>query len=159
MVAQHALAIYYFCGALAFLGKLCGVRAVSVAYWIHDLLLGHIIFVALFVLAALQIPSHIQTWLLYHNALSAGVVIEDILSHARKSREEARSAATDQTAELRKIVQQQDVLLKQLLRDRGLDKASVLSSDVSLESAVEEKSGLLAAAPSLSVGLDRMRCF
>ena len=33
--------------------------------------------------------GYFQTWLLYHNALSAGVAIEDILKHARKSKEMA----------------------------------------------------------------------
>ena len=33
--------------------------------------------------------GYFQTWLLYHNALSAGVAIEDILKHARKTKEMA----------------------------------------------------------------------
>ena len=42
-------------------------------------------FLPLFVMAALQIPDKIQTWLLYHNALNEGVLIDTILKQARKS--------------------------------------------------------------------------
>ena len=39
--------------------------------------------------------GYLQTWLLYHNALSSGVAIEDILKHARKTKENAGDEVSD----------------------------------------------------------------
>jgi hypothetical protein len=50
---------------------------------------------------ARQFPNHIQTWLLYHNALSTGVVIEDILKYARTSKEAAETVAGESTSSFR----------------------------------------------------------
>ena len=68
------------------------VQPVAYAYKMHDYVVGHFIFLLIGVLTTLQM-GYLQTWLLYHNALSAGVVIEDILKHARKSKE--RASTTD----------------------------------------------------------------
>ena len=74
-------------------------------------------------LAILQIPHHIQTWLLYHNALSSDVVVSNILRYARKSQESGRNAPPnedliEQISELRKVVQKQEDLIESL--GRGL---------------------------------------
>jgi callose synthase len=72
------------------------------------------------VLAILQIPHHIQTWLLYHNALSTDVVVSNILRYARKSQESGGAATApnedliEQIAELRKIVQKQEQTIELL---------------------------------------------
>lgn len=114
---RYALAAYYGIGGLCQIGLLMGVKAVKYFYFVHDLVCGHIIFIPLFILAALQIPNHIQTWLLYHNALSSGVVVSDILRYARKTQEASGAASAEsqdmaeQIQELRKIVQRQEQLL------------------------------------------------
>lgn len=112
---RYALAGYYYAGALCLIGLLCGVKFVKTMYMVHDLVCGHLLFIPLFILAALQLPGHIQTWLLYHNALSADVVVSDILRYARKTQEsgggEADEDVMEQVAELRKIVLKQEQLL------------------------------------------------
>lgn len=112
---RYALAGYYMVGAFCLVGLLHGVKAVKTFYMVHDIICGHIIFIPLFVLAALQLPNHIQTWLLYHNALSADVVVSDILRYARKSQEssgvEVDEDLAEQVADLKKIVQRQEQLL------------------------------------------------
>lgn len=122
---RYALAAYYGIGGLCQLGLLAGVKVVKYFYFVHDLVCGHIIFIPLFLLAALQIPNYIQTWLLYHNALSTGVVVSDILRYARKTQEASSARGdsgvasqdmVDQIQELRKIVQKQE----QLLQSAGL---------------------------------------
>lgn len=113
---RYALAAYYGVGAICILGLCAGMKFVKYFYMIHDIVCGHIIFIPLFLLAALQIPSHIQTWLLYHNALSSNVVVSDILRYARRTQEsssgtEGHDDLLDQVAELRKIVQKQEAML------------------------------------------------
>jgi callose synthase len=113
---RYSLASYYAIGAVCQLGLLHGVKFVKHFYFLHDLVCGHILFVPLFILSALQLPRYIQTWLLYHNALSTDVVVSDILRYARKSMDNAGMADPDpdlveQIAELKKLVQmQQDAL-------------------------------------------------
>ncbi|KAL3922878.1 MAG: hypothetical protein SGILL_001970 [Bacillariaceae sp.] len=114
---RYALAGYYGMGAVCIVGLLYGFRFVKVFYCIHDIVCAHIIFIPLFVLAALQLPGQIQTWLLYHNALSTNVVVSDILRYARKTKEsggsggEANEDLMDQVNELKKIVHRQEKML------------------------------------------------
>lgn len=116
---RFSLAAYYAIGAMSQLGLLFGVKIVKNFYFVHDLVCGHIIFIPLFVLAILQIPHHIQTWLLYHNALSTDVVVSNILRYARKSQESGGNTAPnedliEQISELRKIVQKQEEMIESL---------------------------------------------
>jgi callose synthase len=117
---RYALAGYYGMGAVCMVGLLYGFRFVKVFYCIHDIVCAHIIFIPLFVLAALQLPGQIQTWLLYHNALSSNVVVSDILRYARKTKEsggsggEANEDLMDQVNELRKIVHRQEKMLESM---------------------------------------------
>jgi hypothetical protein len=55
--------------------------------------------------------GYFQTWLLYHNALSSGVEIDDILKHARRSK--------DVVGELRAQVAEQQELIRSLISSRG----------------------------------------
>lgn len=116
---RYGLAAYYGIGAMCLLGLLSGSKLVKNFYFMHDLVCGHIIFGPLFILAILQIPHHIQTWLLYHNALSSDVVVSNILRYARKSQESGGTAApnedlAEQISELRKIVQKQEQMIENL---------------------------------------------
>lgn len=101
------------------LGLLFGSKFVKNFYFVHDIVCGHIIFIPLFILAILQIPHHIQTWLLYHNALSSDVVVSNILRYARKSQESGGTAPpnedlVEQISELRKLVQKQEQMIESL---------------------------------------------
>jgi len=116
---RYGLAAYYGIGAMCQLGVLFGSKFVKKFYFIHDIVCGHIIFVPLFILAILQIPHHIQTWLLYNNALSSDVVVSNILRYARKSQESGGATApnedlVEQISELRKIVQKQEQMIGSL---------------------------------------------
>lgn len=122
---RYGLSAYYGIGALCQMGLLFGSKFVKNFYFVHDLVCGHIIFLPLFIFAMLQIPHHIQTWLLYHNALSSDVVVSNILRYARKSQESAGGQSApnedlvEQIAELRKLVQKQEQMI-----------ASIASGDV-----------------------------
>ena len=134
---RYALAAYYGIGALSLLGLLAGYKFVKFFYFIHDVVCGHLIFIALFLLGALQLPRLIQTWLLYHNALSADVVVSDILRYARKTQEsgvgggEANEDLKEEVEELKKIVQKQELILQ----NAGL-LGTYQSGSSSLEDAV-----------------------
>lgn len=111
---RFSLSAYYGIGALCQIGLLYGLKVVKGFYYLHDLLVGHIIFIPLFLLAAIQF-HHIQTWLLYHNALSSDVVISDILRYAQKSQKSGSSDdgedVAEQIAELKKLVLKQQEML------------------------------------------------
>ncbi|KAI9908230.1 hypothetical protein PsorP6_003545 [Peronosclerospora sorghi] len=63
--------------ALVLLGK--NSRLVRNLYFVHDAALGLVSLSFIVLLAALYVPGKIQTWILYNNVLSRGVVIENIL--------------------------------------------------------------------------------
>ena len=99
---RFGLAAYYGTGALCQIGLLFGIKFVKNFYFIHDIVCGHVIFIPLFILAILRIPHHIQSWLLYHNALSSDVVVSNILRYARKSQESSGSTVPDDDSQLMK---------------------------------------------------------
>ena len=140
---RYALAGYYGIGGICTIGLLFGFKFVKGFFCIHDIVCAHIIFVPLFVMAALQLPGLIQTWLLYHNALSTNVVVSDILKYARKSKDsggaggEVNEDLLDQVSELKKVVQRQG----QMLETMGLSPQTV---DVS-SSPSNETSGMVTA--------------
>lgn len=77
--------------------------------------------------------GYFQTWLLYHNALSAGVEIEDILKFARKSKERVGDEP-EVVAELRAQVAEQQRLIRQILErdgDASIGSGSLSSASVS----------------------------
>jgi len=128
---RYALSAYYGIGALCLLGLTAGfAKIVKPFYCVHDIIVGHIIFIPLFIMAALQVPHYIQTWLLYHNALSNDVVVSDILRYARKNQEAMSGSENDedlieQVNELRRMVMKQEQMLKAV----GAGNTSVASVD------------------------------
>jgi len=113
---RYTLAAYYGIGALCQLGLLVGFKPVKHFYLVHDIICAQIIFFFLFVMGALKLPNSIQTWLLYHNALSSDVVVGDILRYARRNQEaeggsDQNDELVDQVSELRKLVQKQEEML------------------------------------------------
>lgn len=147
---RYALAFYYEFGAVCLLGLLWGFKFVKFFYFIHDVVCAHIIFIPLILLAALQLPSAIQTWLLYHNALSTNVVVSDILRYARKTKDSGGGEANnedlvEQVAELRKLVQKQE----QLISTAGLS-AGAMSGAMSGEEQALTPQQAPAPAPGRS---------
>jgi len=67
--------------------------------------------------------GYLQTWLLYHNALSAGVAIEDVLKFARSSKEKSRSDS-DVIQDLKMQLQEQERLLRTVLGGSGSGSGS-----------------------------------
>jgi len=144
---RYALTGYYWVGAICQCGLLLGISGVRPFYMVHDYVCGHILFVPLFILSGLQLPHHIQTWLLYHNALSADVVVSDILRYARKTQETAGSVdqnddLVEQVAELRRLVQKQE----ELLQIAGLSK-SVSSFDMQSTGRSESLPPIISPTP------------
>jgi len=123
------------------IGLLYGFKFVKPFYYIHDIVCAHIIFVPIFVLAALQLPGMIQTWLLYHNALSTNVVVSDILKYARKSKDsggagEANEDLLDEVNELKKIVHRQEKILQNMgYPSQDNDKSPSSSTEASVENS------------------------
>jgi len=85
-ITEAAVALALFASAMVQFGLMFGVSEAVIACKVQDVLIGHFIFLPLFVLSALHLPSTLQTWLLFYNALSQGVVIEDVLRQARQRR-------------------------------------------------------------------------
>jgi len=124
-----AIALYYVAAAINIIGTLVGVQMfVRHLQRIHDAFIGLVFFVIFIILSALHIFDVVQTWLLFHNALSQGVVVDDILKQARRS-QEADSTSHRDTAEevrdLRRIVEQQQRTISHLLTRAGISGASL----------------------------------
>ncbi|RLN69197.1 hypothetical protein BBJ28_00015216, partial [Nothophytophthora sp. Chile5] len=77
VLSMGYLAAAVGCWALVLFGS--NSHLVGSIYFVHDAVLGLVSLSLILFLAALYVPGKIQTWLLYNNALSRGVVIEDIL--------------------------------------------------------------------------------
>jgi len=160
---RYALSAYYGIGAVCQIGLLFGVKPVKNFYLVHDFVCGHLIFVPLFLLAALQLPRLLQTWLLYHNALSADVVVSDILRYARKTQESGASAddsddLMEQISDLRRIIQRQEQALANaglLTERRDVVSTQPTSTTTSLASSTDQSNGLnsfVRAQPPASEG-------
>mmetsp|Transcript_15122 Transcript_15122/g.33800 ORF Transcript_15122/g.33800 Transcript_15122/m.33800 type:complete len:1076 (+) Transcript_15122:3108-6335(+) len=124
---RYLISAYYLIGALCMIGLLFGAaKFVKYFYLVHDLIVGHIMFFFIFLLAAMQFVSVMQTWGLYHNALSSDVVANDILRHARKNQQSAGDDS-EQITELKKIVRKQAETLQKIIQTGGTEGAESLS--------------------------------
>mmetsp|Transcript_34846 Transcript_34846/g.93081 ORF Transcript_34846/g.93081 Transcript_34846/m.93081 type:complete len:234 (-) Transcript_34846:141-842(-) len=164
------VAFYYCLCALYTVMVVSGLTSAKHLLRVHDMLFGHLMFLPLFVMAALQIPDKIQTWLLYHNALNEGVLIDTILKQARKSHQIAeqqsnqnptnnQQAATSsppgasatataiELLEMRAMIEAQQATIRQLQASQNAMQTGYSSnsnsrtSPVSLEEVVAAGSG------------------
>jgi hypothetical protein len=84
------------------------------------LVVGYVYFAVFAPLSAIRVVDVVQTWLLFHNALSEGVVVDDILKQARQSQETSSSnGQSEEIAQLRRQVELQQRALGALLEGRG----------------------------------------
>jgi callose synthase len=145
LYVKYTIAIYYTVSAMAFLCLLMGFTTVAYLYKMHDYLVGHTIFLLIGILSTIQI-GYFQTWLLYHNALSTGVVIEDVLKHARRTKEMA-GIEGDSITELRAALAAQERTIRMLVQNNSSndilsERSSLLSqnqSQVNKSSSAKEE--------------------
>jgi len=115
---RYTVAIYYFFSSIAFLCLVMGTHnQIYYMYKLHDYIVGHSIFVLLILLAMLQL-GYFQTWLLYYDALSAGVEMKDILKYARRSKERS-SDETEIIDQLKLQVSRQEKIIQDILSKGG----------------------------------------
>ena len=113
---RYTAALYYVSSSLVFIFLLAGSQhAPLIFYKFHDYVVGNFIFMLLGVMSLCQVGA-LQTWLLYHNALSAGVVIEDVLKYARSTKENTKSDSDTAVTELKAQVAEQQALINEFLR-------------------------------------------
>lgn len=136
---KFAVSMYYLAAAVCVLGTLWGGEGPAVyggrrhssfasivpsltrhLARLHDLAVGYMYFAVFAPLSAIRVVDVVQTWLLFHNALSEGVVVDDILKQARQSQETASSnGQSEEIAQLRRQVELQQQALGALLEGRG----------------------------------------
>lgn len=82
--------------------------------------------------------------MLYHNALSAGVVIEDILKYARKSKERAVDEGDTSVTELKAQLAHQERLIQQLISDSHSEQSKFIRPSKATElTALNPRQGIL----------------
>ncbi|KAJ8612338.1 hypothetical protein CTAYLR_008360 [Chrysophaeum taylorii] len=148
---HFATSLYYVAAAVNIVGTLLGVGFVRHLQRVHDALIGYAFFVVFIFLSALHIFDVIQTWLLFHNALSQGVVVDDILKQARRSQE--ADEPPDTTAELRdlrRIVEQQQRTIADLLAASSAKAAAAASSSRDAKDAKDAKDAVVAGAQEVA---------
>jgi len=156
-VIRYLISAYYGLGALCMIGLLYGIKFVKHFYFIHDLVIGHILFFFLFVLAALQFPRAAQTWGLYHNALSTDVVVSDILRHARKNQQSAGNdvgggSESEQITELKKLLARHETVLQQITRGGGGTAGSeVAGATMQRNESTDAIASLIAPSSNLKI--------
>ena len=146
---KFAVSLYYVGAAAALLGTLYGgpgpasygrrrssgvfdvvpvvVRHLARA---HDLAVGYCYFAIFIPLSAIRICDVVQTWLLFHNALSEGVVVDDILKQARQSQEVGAKDTELELRNLRRQVETQQKAIARLLAHAGVDDDGLEAGEV-----------------------------
>lgn len=114
-----AISLYYVAAAVNVVGTLAGASFVRHLQRVHDVLVGYVFFLIFIFLSALHIFDVVQTWLLFHNAVSQGVVVDNILKQARRSQEaDDTPDASVEIRDLRRMVEQQQRTIADLLATR-----------------------------------------
>jgi len=108
-------------------------RIVQRLYLPMDWAIGGLMLLVSLLLAALYVPGKIQTWLLYNNALSKGVVIEDILRSNADNAQLTQSA--DNSKEVLTSKQMKSIILEQ---QKVIDALTTSSSSANLADVEEE---------------------
>lgn len=162
----YTVACYFVGASISFASLLCNVSCVTYFYKIHDYVVGHFLFFFLYILSIVQLGV-LQTWLLYHNALSSGVAIDDILKYASKKKES--DVNEDTVLELRQQIADQERTIKQLLSTVRMDSSSDVSERTALlsssvkgyggpsSSAADSLSAIPPAAAAATTNINAMR--
>ena len=145
---RYSISSYYFVASLAQIWLLFGhLKYVKAIYRAHDFFVGHFMFFFLFVAAGMQFPNQVQTWLLYHNALSADVVVEDILKYSRRSQDrsggdaDSKEELEETVADLKKMLYQQQRLLTQVLGSSSIAAPMVRNESTDAIAAIVSDKG------------------
>ncbi|CEG43044.1 glycosyl family 48 [Plasmopara halstedii] len=125
VLSMGYLAAAVGCWALLVLGS--NSRFVGILYFVHDAVLGLVSLSLILILAAMYVPGKIQTWLLYNNALSRGVVIEDILR--------ANSSNDDRDDDL-SVQQMRSIIIEQ---QRFINALTASSSETDMHTPGKEE--------------------
>lgn len=144
------IALYYLMAAICFLGLLLGYsdhKIIRDLYFTHDIVVGAFLFALLSLLSLLKV-QRLQTWLLYHNALSQKVAMDSILEVAR--------TGGNNIDDLKKKIEEQERHIARLEKDLhhhhfadNLNHASHTSSATTPTSATNGHAPLDAAILSL----------
>ena len=129
---RYTVAVYYFLSSISFLFLVMGYHnQINFVYKLHDYIVGHSIFLLLIICASLQL-GYFQTWLLYYDALSAGVEMKDILKYARRSKERSTDE-TETINDLKLQVQKQEKLIREMMgkTSDASEKSSLLPNNYS----------------------------
>lgn len=127
LMSTYYLGAAVGCWALLIFGS--NSRFVQNLYYVHDALLGLLASAIILLLAGLYVPGKIQTWLLYNNALSRGVVIEDILRASSQNEDRDDELSLQQ---MRSIIMEQQRVIS-ALAGSGSDSDDRLRAQVKEE--------------------------
>jgi len=133
--SRLVIALYYLAAAVNTIGTLVGIDAVRHLQRLHDILIGLCFFAIFLPLSALHVFDVIQTKLLFHNALSQGVVVDDILKQARRSQENSAPDADTELRDLRRAVDDQQRQIAQLLNGAPRAASDEATEAVDVEAA------------------------
>lgn len=135
----YTISFYYMMSSMSYFALLTRIVDPVMLYKLHDWIIGHFLFIWLYVLSILMLGV-LQTWLLYYDALSSGVAIQDILKYASR-RKDGNIDTVDNVAanELRYQVMENEKTLHRLLRvasEGGFDKKLIRGELTSTYGAV-----------------------
>ena len=121
-VVRTLLAIYYLVAAvhnwvLNVAGENTFTREIA---RVHSSVVGSFLNIALLILAGLSFPAKVQTRFLFNNAMSRGIVVDDILQGSASNQttgDERKKLLLEQNEQLQKRVEQQQATIQRLIYD------------------------------------------